>query len=290
MWVCFYSDEIPQKVFLVQLQKYETAPYFFYQTKTRHGIVCWFLCFYLNLTEFAWSEPKIILFWCAEQFYVPIRQIQSNFGKNTEINKQSQVKFWFNRKKNMELSHIYLAVFDNVFHICLMRGNDVLPCPQKAIVEIKFLAYFPILSLLNYMYIKNMSNVFHQSRNIPRRTCGFQNLVWTSVYGGQNLPHLVGVGLRCRSKLGVDQSPRHHAHRRAWITKVSKVSKDRFIYILGSSNSSSFTFWSSKKASSSRSNWTGTWTGNSNGSWTDKHSSHFSTAKEMSVKATFFFM
>ena len=64
----------------------------------------------------------------------------------------------------------------------------------------------------------------------------------------------------------------------------------RFIYILDSSNSSSFTFGSSKLASSSRSNWTGIWTGNSNGSWTDKHSSHFSTAKEMSVKATFFFM
>ena len=34
---------------------------------------------------------------------------QSNLGKNTEINKQFHVKFWFNGK-NMELSHIYLAV------------------------------------------------------------------------------------------------------------------------------------------------------------------------------------
>ena len=34
---------------------------------------------------------------------------QNNSGKNTEINKQSHDKFWFNRK-NMELSHIYLAV------------------------------------------------------------------------------------------------------------------------------------------------------------------------------------
>ena len=30
-------------------------------------------------------------------------------GKNTEINKQSHVKFWINRR-NMELSHIFLAV------------------------------------------------------------------------------------------------------------------------------------------------------------------------------------
>ena len=63
-----------------------------------------------------------------------------------------------------------------------------------------------------------------------------------------------------------------------------------FIYILDSSNSSSFTFWYSQLASSSRSNWTGIWTGNSNGTWTDKQSSHFSTAKEIIVKATFFFM
>ena len=34
---------------------------------------------------------------------------QANSVKNAEINKQLHVKFWFNRK-NMELSHIYLAV------------------------------------------------------------------------------------------------------------------------------------------------------------------------------------
>ena len=45
-----------------------------------------------------------------------------------------------------------------------------------------------------------------------------------------------------------------------------------FIYILDSSNSISFTFWSSQFACSSRSNWTSIWTGNSNGTWTDKQS------------------
>ena len=63
-----------------------------------------------------------------------------------------------------------------------------------------------------------------------------------------------------------------------------------FIYILDSSNSSLFTFWTSQFTSSSRCNWTGISTGNSNGSWTDKHWCHFSKAKEMSVKATSFFM
>ena len=61
------------------------------------------------------------------------------------------------------------------------------------------------------------------------------------------------------------------------------------LYILDSSNSSSITFWTSQFSSSCRSNWTGIWSGNSNGSWTDKQSSHFSTVKEMSVKATFLF-
>ena len=38
---------------------------------------------------------------------------QANSVKNTEINKQSHVKFWFfnsQNRKNVELSHIYLAV------------------------------------------------------------------------------------------------------------------------------------------------------------------------------------
>ena len=71
-----------------------------------------------------------------------------------------------------------------------------------------------------------------------------------------------------------------------------KVHRPRVVssmYILDSSNSTSITFLTSQFSSSS-SNWTGTWTGNSNGSWTDTQSSHFSTAKEMRVKATFFFM
>ena len=60
----------------------------------------------------------------------------------------------------------------------------------------------------------------------------------------------------------------------------------RFIYILDISNSSSFPFWFSKMTFISRSKLTCIWIGNSNGSWADKHSSHYSTAKEMSVKAT----
>ena len=65
--------------------------------------------------------------------------------------------------------------------------------------------------------------------------------------------------------------------------KGTLIIKGCFIYSLDSSNSSSLTFWSSQFPSSSRSNWTGIWTGNSNGTWTDKQSSHVSTAKEIRV-------
>ena len=52
----------------------------------------------------------------------------------------------------------------------------------------------------------------------------------------------------------------------------------------------SITLQTSKFTSSSRCNWTGISTVKSNGSWNDKHSCHFSTAKEISAKAAFFFM
>ena len=48
------------------------------------------------------------------------------------------------------------------------------------------------------------------------RTCGFQNLVGTSVHGGHNLPPLVEKGLWQLPKFGGDQSPCPHVHWRAW--------------------------------------------------------------------------
>ena len=63
-----------------------------------------------------------------------------------------------------------------------------------------------------------------------------------------------------------------------------------FICTFSLSISLSITLRTSKFTSSSRFNWTGISTVNSNGSWNDKHSCHFSTAKEISAKAAFFFM
>ena len=66
--------------------------------------------------------------------------------------------------------------------------------------------------------------------------------------------------------------------------------KRGFICTFSLSTSLSITLWTSKFTSSSRCNWTGISTVNSNGSWNDKHSCHFSTAKEISAKSAFFFM
>ena len=85
------------------------------------------------------------------------------------------------------------------------------------------------------------------------------------------------------------------SHSSAWKNSLGSAVQskltDKGSFHLHPANSSSLTFWSSQFASSSRSNWTSIWTSNSNGNgtWTYKQSSHLSTAKEMSVKATFFF-
>ena len=47
------------------------------------------------------------------QFRTILGLDQANLGKNTEINKQSHVKFWFNRKKYGAVS-IHLAVLQKV--------------------------------------------------------------------------------------------------------------------------------------------------------------------------------
>ena len=78
---------------MVQLNKYETAPNFI---QLSQNLTCWFLCFYLFLPVFAWSDHEIVLFWYAEQFYDHIMQKLVKTGKNTEINKQSDVKFCLN--------------------------------------------------------------------------------------------------------------------------------------------------------------------------------------------------
>ena len=96
----FLKDFANQKIDIVQLNEYETAPYFLQLSQN----LTWD-CLLMFLPEFAWSEPEIVLFWCSKQFYVSIRQRQSSLGKNTEIKKQLHVKFWFNRKN---MSHIYI--------------------------------------------------------------------------------------------------------------------------------------------------------------------------------------
>ena len=64
------------------IHKYETAPYLFLLNQ---NLTCNFLVISLFLTD---PKSRTIL-----------GSDQANSFKNTEINKQSNVKFWFNRKK-----------------------------------------------------------------------------------------------------------------------------------------------------------------------------------------------
>ena len=77
-----------------------------------HEIVCWFLKIYQDLKRFAAQEHRIVfvlIFWCAEQSYVPNKQEQSKMGKNSEISRQTFVIWWFTSRR-IDLSDVYLAV------------------------------------------------------------------------------------------------------------------------------------------------------------------------------------
>ena len=80
---------------------------FFNRGKNWHQIVCSFLCFYQFLHDVI-IILNIVLQIKTKQFYDHILQKLVKTGKNTKINKQSDVKFWL--KWNLELSHIYQAV------------------------------------------------------------------------------------------------------------------------------------------------------------------------------------
>jgi hypothetical protein len=51
-------------------------------------------------------------------------QIQSNLGKNTEINKQLHVKFWFNRKKNGAVSYLLSCATKRANYFKTKFGNS----------------------------------------------------------------------------------------------------------------------------------------------------------------------
>ena len=58
----------------------------------------------LNLPD--QNRLKLFCFDVENNFRFRLGEIQLNLDKNTEINKQSQVKFWFNRKKLIAVSYL----------------------------------------------------------------------------------------------------------------------------------------------------------------------------------------
>ena len=82
-------SEVPHNGQKIQLNEYETAPYFI-QLSQNLTLDCLLISVFLPV--FAWCDHKIVLFWSAEQFYDDVIQKLVK----TKINKQSDVMFWLN--------------------------------------------------------------------------------------------------------------------------------------------------------------------------------------------------
>ena len=78
------------------LKIWDSSNFYLIKPKLDMGLFSDFCVIYLFLPVFAWCAHKIVLLWSAEQFYEHIMQKPVKPGKYTEINKQSDVKFWLN--------------------------------------------------------------------------------------------------------------------------------------------------------------------------------------------------
>ena len=115
--------------FPVQLNEYETVPYFFNQAKTWHRIVCWFLCIYLFLPVLHDVIIKLLCRSKTKQFYHHIMQKlvkTGKTGKNTEINKQCDVKVWLNWIKYGAISYSLSCTY-SIWHNLFAAFSRVVP-------------------------------------------------------------------------------------------------------------------------------------------------------------------
>ena len=157
--------------------------------------------------------------------------------------------------------------------------------------HVKYLDFWPISQLLANCVAAALGLLKPcrlQRRKNPRRWCTFVSemslgretflWVWQSALGRSQTGFWTNMIRKFIHQFS--------GHFLTWALKNISCTMGHIIYILDSSSSSWITFWTSKFSSSCRSSWTVIWNGNLNGSWTDKLSYHFSTAKEMSVKAT----
>ena len=84
-----------------------------------HEIVCWFLKIYQDLKRFATQEHRIVfvlIFRCAEQFYVPNMQEQSKMGKKSEINRQTFIIWWLNSRRYRSVWYLFSCICPSDFH------------------------------------------------------------------------------------------------------------------------------------------------------------------------------
>ena len=89
LWFAGQSAKKWHKLSLVQLKEYETVP-FFVQLSQNLNTNC--LLISMFLPAFAWCDHKIVLQVLGQNKTI----LMITSCKNTEINKQSYAKFWFN--------------------------------------------------------------------------------------------------------------------------------------------------------------------------------------------------
>ena len=89
---------------MIQLNEYETAPYHIQlsQNLTSH---CLLISVFLPV--FAWCAHRMVLLIKTKQFYEHIMQKLVKTGKYTEMNKQSDVKFWLDGRKYGTVSYSF---------------------------------------------------------------------------------------------------------------------------------------------------------------------------------------
>ena len=119
LYIFLASVMLKLKNSLVQLNQYEKAPYFL-QLSQNLRWNCLLISAFLPV--FAWCDHKIVFDWSAEQFYDHIMQKLVRTGKNTEINKQSHVKFWLNWRKYETVSYLFSCIYsDDVQNYSFIR-------------------------------------------------------------------------------------------------------------------------------------------------------------------------
>ena len=141
---------------LIQLNEYETAPYFI---QFSQNLTCGCLLIFVFPPEFTWAEPKIV--WTSEQNNFSFSS--GKFGGKTEINKESYVKLWLNWINYGADSYSLGCTLKNYTISCLYKFNYWKKYLKHNERGYKFfLKYYFFFFLKKYFHLKKGSMYGHK--------------------------------------------------------------------------------------------------------------------------------